>query len=111
MKRTLLLAAAAAAGLMIAGCADESYGHHVGYGYSYYGPSEVWYDGYYGPYSDGYWDSGAFFYRGNDGQYVRDGDGHFRQGTFEHAQRYKASPRRDDQHRSGDNDQRRDRPN
>lgn len=103
MMKTILLGAAAAAALMLAGCADEGYyghSHGVGYGYSYYGPSDVWYDGYYGAYADGYWDGGAFFYRGNDGQYVRDGNGHFRQSRFEHAQKYKASPRRDDEHRT-----------
>lgn len=109
--KTLLLGAAAAAALMLVGCASEGYyGNGVGYGYSYYGPSEVWYDGYYGPYADGYWDSGAFYYRGSDGQYVRDGAGHFRQGSFEHAQKYKASPRRDDNsHR--DDRRRSDHPN
>lgn len=101
MMRTLLLGAAAAAALTLVGCADgRDYGHGVGYGYSYYGPADVWYDGYYGAYADGYWDDGAFFYRGADGNYVRDGAGHFRQGRFEGAQRYKASPRRDDQHRA-----------
>jgi hypothetical protein len=106
MRTILLIGAAAAAGLMIAGCADEGYyggGYGaVGYGYDYAGPSEVWYDGYYGPYVDGYWDTGGvFFYRDNGGAYHRDTGGHFRNRSFQGSQRYRSSSRRRD--RDGDN--------
>ncbi len=51
--RKLLLIAAAGSALLAAGCATSGgYGGvgYVGggYGYDYAGPSDVWYDGYYG---------------------------------------------------------------
>ena len=99
--KTLMLIGAAAAGLLIAGCADEGYyagyggGYSGGYGYDYAGPADVWYDGYYGPYVDGYWgDGGVFFYRDNGGAYRRDSDGHFRSRSFTGSTRYRASQHR-----------------
>jgi hypothetical protein len=102
MKRFMLIGAAAS-GLLLAGCADEGYygagyGYDYsgpGYGYDYAGPADVWYDGYYGPYLDGYWgDGGVFFFRSSDGSFRRDGNGHFRSQSFSGATRYRASPRR-----------------
>lgn len=68
----LLFAGAAVA--MLAGCAD--YGDYADTGYpgdtAYidygYGPAadvafDGWYDGFYGPIYDGYWDNDVFFYR------------------------------------------------
>jgi hypothetical protein len=87
---------AAAASLLLAGCADEGYyGTGPGYGYDYYGPSDVWYDGYYGPYVGGYWDSDIFVFTDRGGRRVRDSGGHFRRERFEGAQRYQSSPRHD----------------
>jgi len=94
MKK-LILIGAAATGLLLAGCADEGYyGGGYGYGYDYYGPRDVWYDGYYGPYEDGYWDGDVFFFADRDGRFRRDDDGHFRAFSFEGAQRFRASPHR-----------------
>jgi hypothetical protein len=97
MKK-LMMIGAAAAGLLLVGCADEGYyGGGVGYGYDYAAPADVWYDGYYGPYVDGYWgDGGVFFFRDNDGSYRRDNDGHFRSHSFDGGRRYRASPHRGD---------------
>lgn len=67
MKRTLIGFALAAATVPLAGCAEGYYGvgYDTGYGYdsgwnSY--PYSVWYDGFYGPFYDGYWGLDGFFY-------------------------------------------------
>lgn len=94
MKRLLFLAAAAGM-LAAAGCASDGGYVGAGYGYNYAGPADVWYDGYYGPYTDGYWNSGGVFYfRGQDGHYYRDRANHFRNGSFTGAQIYHTRPHR-----------------
>jgi len=94
MKRLLFLAAAAGM-LAAAGCASDGGYVGAGYGYNYAGPADdVWYDGYYGPYSDGYWNSGgAFFFRGQDGHYYRDQANHFRTSSFNGSQHFTAHHR------------------
>ena len=72
--KIILVSSVAAA--LLCGCAE-------GYGYGYGGPAVVAYDGYYddyyGPIYDGYWDSGAFYYRNHEGEGFRRDDGqHFR---------------------------------
>jgi hypothetical protein len=81
---------ASAAGLLLAGCADYGYGpdyysaDYYGAPAAYYGPGvdidfDGFYDGYYGPIYDGYWNSGAFYYRSSpDAGYVRGNTAHFR---------------------------------
>ncbi len=94
MKNLLLISAAGAA-LLLAGCASEG-GYYGGaaVGYDYYGPSDAWYDGYYGPYVDGYWgDGGVFFYSTGRGDYRRDEGGHFRNREFDGGARVHVSPR------------------
>ena len=87
--RKLLFLAAAAGMLAVAGCASDGGYVGGGYGYNYAGPADVWYDGYYGPYTEGYWrGGGAFYFRGQDGHFYRDRDGHFRSGQFTGAQIY-----------------------
>lgn len=69
MKRTWMAAAAA---LALTACAD---------GYGYGGGGLAYYDGFYGPFDDGYWRHGGFYYRSEAGRpYVRDEGGHFRRG-------------------------------
>jgi hypothetical protein len=91
----------AAAGLMVVGCASD-YGHgrgrYVGaeVGYNSYGPSDVWYDNYYGPYSDGYWQGSVFFYSDGHGHYNRDDGGHFRHERYDGSHQYRASPHHGD---------------
>lgn len=85
MKRSIVLAAACAAFLPLAGCAD---GFGLGMGATYpadyaYGayPYDGWYDGYYGSIYDGYWgNDGYFYYRLNKGErnYRRGEAAHFR---------------------------------
>ena len=94
--RKLLLIAGAGAVLLAGGCATSGgyAGGGVGFGYNYNGPSDVWYDGYYGPYTDGYWnDGGAFFFRGGDGHYYRDQADHFRTQSFVGSQQFAAKHR------------------
>ena len=100
--RKLILISTAAAGLLLASCADEGYygygggyggGYGSGYGYDRYSPSDVWYDGYYGPYSDGYWDGDVFFFSDGDGHFRSDNDGHFRHERFEGSRIFRSSPR------------------
>lgn len=92
--RKLLFLAAAAGMLATAGCATSGYYGGVGYGYNYAAPADVWYDGYYGAYTEGYWgDGGAFFFRGVDGRYYRDRDGHFRGQAFSGGQHFMAGHR------------------
>lgn len=87
--RKLLFLATAAGMLSAAGCASTGYYGGAGYGYDYAGPADVWYDGYYGPYSEGYWgDGGAFFFRAQDGHVYRDRAGHFRDRSFAGAEIY-----------------------
>jgi hypothetical protein len=76
MKIRQVLVAGAAV-MMMAGCAD--------YGVGYYGPGPVaavdydgYYDGYYGPIYDGYWNGGSFYYRTRAGGHWRKGGNHFR---------------------------------
>lgn len=80
MRKGLVLGAAAAALVTLAGCAYDYYP----YGYSYtvaagYG-APIYYDGYYGPYWDGYWGPrGVFWFSPGPGRpFRRDLGGHFR---------------------------------
>jgi hypothetical protein len=95
MRKPLLIAAAGSA-ILAAGCATSGGYAGGGYGYDYVGPTDVWYDGYYGPYVDGYWgDGGVYFYRGGDGHFRRDDAGHFRSHHFTGGQHFNAGRRRD----------------
>ncbi len=88
MRRLLFLAAAAGM-LAAAGCASDGYYGGGAYGYNSAAPADVWYDGYYGPYSEGYWgDGGAFYFRSQDGHVYRDRADHFRTREFPGAQLY-----------------------
>ncbi len=88
MSKTLLAAGALSALIALSAC---------GGGYGYYGASvadnDVYYDGFYGPYSEGYWGPDrAFYYRGGDGRFVR-GDGtHFQHRMFNGAHAYHSRP-------------------
>ena len=85
--RKMLLAAALGGMLILPACADSGY-----YGASV-GPSEVYYDGYYGAYTDGYWGPDQFFYyRGGDGRFLRDESRHFRRERFGEARMYRSRP-------------------
>ena len=87
MKRTTLVLGALGALTVLSGCGG-------GYGYrgaGFGGPDDVWYDGAYGAYTDGYWGSdAAFYYRGGDGRFIRDEGGHFRHQRFGQARGYHA---------------------
>lgn len=76
MKTISILACGAVAATLLAGCASGGYGEHVtsvGVGY------DGFYDDYYGPFNDGYWDrDGAFYYMDAGGIRHRDEGGHFR---------------------------------
>ena len=93
MKKLMILTCAAAAALLVSGCADD-YGYRYGYGYGGYAviePYDVWYDGFYGPYVGGYWDRDIFIYRSPSGGFVRDDAGHFRHERFARAHRFRSA--------------------
>ena len=89
--RKMLIAAALGGMMILPACADDAY-----YGASYgapVGPAEVYYDNFYGPYTDGYWGPDQFFYyRGGDGRFLRDENQHFRRERFGGARMYHARP-------------------
>jgi hypothetical protein len=89
MRKTLLAAGALSALLALSAC---------GGGYGYYGASaggpDVYYDNFYGPYTDGYWGPDEFFYyRGGDGAFVRDENHHFQRHMFNGAHGFHAHAR------------------
>jgi hypothetical protein len=76
---------------ILAGCGG-GYGYHA----AGYGEPDVYYDGFYGAYTDGYWGPDAgFYYRGGDGRFIRDEGNHFRHGNFEHARGFHARAHHD----------------
>ncbi len=79
MKKILL---AGAAMLLLSGCAygprdhDRYAGGGVAVGVDYY---DGYYDGFYGPYNDGYWgNDGFYYYSDNNRAWHRDDSHHFR---------------------------------
>ncbi len=91
MRKILLLAALGGA-MALSACATSGGYVAAGGGYDYARPADdVWYDGYYGPYAGGYWGDGdAFFFRGQDGHYYKDGANHFQRHTFTNGAHYTA---------------------
>ena len=94
MRKALLAAGALSALITLSAC---------GGGYGYYGasvgPGDVYYDGFYGDYTDGYWGPDQnFYYRGGDGRFLRDESHHFRRENFSGAHRFHshAAPREHD---------------
>jgi len=85
MKRLAIAIFSAAAALTVGACADN-YGGGGGYA------SDVYYDGFYGPYTAGYWDGPTFFFRGRDGHFRRDDGGHFRRERFASARGFRSMP-------------------
>lgn len=77
-RRFLLFAAVSGAAAGLSACADYYGGAGVGYGYNDY--DDLYYDNYYGPVSEGYWDSdGWYYYRDRTTRRYRRDDGrHFR---------------------------------
>ncbi len=74
MKTVSLLACGAVAAALLGGCAS-GYGEgatSVGFGY------DGFYDDYYGPFNNGYWDHDNFFYADGHGRWQRDSGNHFR---------------------------------
>lgn len=78
MKRALILSIAFGAVLGLSGCTGYYGGAGVGYGYNDY--DDLYYDNYYGPVSEGYWNTdGWYYYRDRTSrQYRRDDGRHFR---------------------------------
>ncbi len=109
-RRLITLALAAAAPLALGGCAygygytgvDVGYGGYgyPGYGYGY-DPYDVWYDGYYGPFYNGYWGTDGFFY------YQLYNDRHWYRGDRDHF--HHGGDRDGDWHHDGDRDGNHDR--
>jgi hypothetical protein len=88
MRKTLLAAGALSVLIGLSAC---------GGGYGYYGasvgPGDVYYDGFYGDYTDGYWGPDRnFYYRGGDGRFQRDENRHFQRRMFSGAHMYHARP-------------------
>jgi hypothetical protein len=89
LKATVLMGAAATV-LLLSACADDAYydGHRH---YADVGNYDVWYDGFYGPYVDGYWGDGdVFFYSDPHGGFLRDDAHHFRHERWEGARGFHA---------------------
>jgi len=88
MRKALLAAGALSIMLGLSAC---------GGGYGYYGASvgepDVYYDGFYGPYTDGYWADEGFYYRGGDGRFIRDEHNHFQRRMFNGAHGFHAHGR------------------
>ncbi len=89
MKRILLVLSLGVAAAGLGACADDYYGGGYGHGYGYndgpgfYAYHPIGYDGFYddayGPFYDGYWGDGGFYYSTGEGRpYVLDRDNHFR---------------------------------
>lgn len=84
MKRTLIALSLGAALIGVSACASGYYGPGPGpQGGVFYEHNPVAYDGYYddfyGPFYDGYWGDGGFYYSTGEGRpYVRDEGNHFR---------------------------------
>lgn len=77
MRKSVVYGAAAAALMMLAGCASVyPYGYGLAEGYG----APAYYDDYYGPYWDGYWGpQGAFWFSEAPGRpFQPDFGGHFR---------------------------------
>jgi len=95
--RRMLIAAALGGMLILPACADTGY-----YGAGY-GRADVYYDNYYGPYTDGYWGPDAYFYyRSGDGRFLRDEGRHFRREMWGGAHRFSARPYDRDRDRDRD---------
>lgn len=90
MRKTLLIAGAIGALLTVSACADSG-------GYGYYGAEvgtpDVYYDGFYGAYPDGYWGPDDFFYYRSGGHFIRDENHHFQHRMFNGAHGYHAHMR------------------
>ena len=78
MKNLTILVCGAAAISLLAGCASgPGYGHRDSFGVAV--GYDGYYDNYYGPFVDGYWDNdGAYYYYDGGGQRHRDDGHHFR---------------------------------
>jgi hypothetical protein len=79
MRKTLILAAGAAA-LLVAGCMGPGYRHErVAVGVGGPGYYDGYYDGHYGAFHDGYWgNDGNFWYSDDTNNWHRDDGHHFR---------------------------------
>jgi hypothetical protein len=81
-KTSSLAVCSALAALALSACAHGGGGVYAA-GYGHDAPYDVWYDGFYGDIPGGYWGpDGAFYYQDHDGNFARDGGGHFRHGQF-----------------------------
>ena len=87
--RKMLIAAAIGGMFILPACAD--YGYRGAYYGAEVGAPDVYYDSFYGPYTDGYWGPDDFFYyRGGDGRFVRDEGRHFQHRMFNGARGFHA---------------------
>ena len=80
LKISGLILAASVSCLALSACEDDPYYHHHHDRLAMVdGDYDVYYDNFYGPFSDGYWgDDNAFYYMGADHRYHRDDAGHIR---------------------------------
>jgi hypothetical protein len=89
--RKMLIAAAIGGILILPACAYEGGGAYYG---AEVGAPDVYYDSFYGPYTDGYWGPDDFFYyRGGDGRFLRDESHHFQHRMFSGARGFHAHAR------------------
>jgi hypothetical protein len=99
VKRTALVIGALGALALLPACGSD-----YGYRQAGYGGPDVWYDGAYGPYSNGYWRGDGYYYRGGDGRFQRDDGGHFRHQRFDGSNGYRSGHDDRDGDRRGDRD-------
>jgi len=91
VTKTILMIAGAAGLLTTAACADYPAGYpHGRHGYGHADGYDVYYDGYYGPVREGYWDNdGDFHYRDAQRHWQRDQGRHFRRDSYNGYQSYR----------------------
>ena len=81
----IFMSSSIAAAFLLSGCVVEPAPHPYYAPTPYYpavapAPADAYYDGYYGPYVDGYWNGGVYVFFGNDHRWHRDDGRHFGRG-------------------------------
>ena len=107
MRGSLAFTAVLATAALMSGCAGEYMAAGGGSDEIDVAPQgyNAWYDGYYGPFMNGYWGAdGAFYYRIMGGRYLRDDSDHFRRSPAAGFQAVRGHPRGGSSRQSNDGD-------
>ena len=101
MRKTILAACALSAMIGLSAC-----GGMVAIGAAEFGPPDVYYDGFYGAYNDGYWADDGFYYRDHGGHFQRGDAAHFQHNMFNGARGYHAHAHAPAAHAGGEGEHR-----